>query len=326
MMGNMPFYNYLSQFIPVARCFPNSEVSCIAVNRIVLQAMRHLPYFKDIICVKVHSSPDSNYNLVATSMSIDEGLEKYGVAYPYFMNQFVDPGLIARIDIDQSLMDVFDSYDRILIIYDGLHPVYYSFFQKVLKELGDKCFGRINMMWSKDMTPLRDDVFMPQEVVEALGFPWDVSLLRVDREYFKEFLVDKPYDRNKISMSFLSGCDSYEPADPSKHYMKSARLKTQLRTRGFRVESTDLSTDIVHQIPPHYSSGYMITVDSSFAWGHHCFFPQLEGYLIHKPDPKLEKRLGLPNLVGPEFSNLADVPPEYIAEAFAKRVGKSIKL
>lgn len=319
ILGDWPCYNYMSQIIPLAKCFKKQgEVGLLAANPVTLHILDSLPFIDDVNCISLNPSLD---NIYVSLISKDEGLKSaidYFFLGNYFPGQCGTPPEEMKLIIKDEVYDLINSYDKIVLIYDGNFKQTKNFFEEIIARFESKCIGRIHN-WISNCDAYNEDKYMPKEAVEAFGFEWTNDLIQLDLDWYKEYDPGwNIFEDRTVGLTLSAGCETYMPIDEEKTYYRATKLSKLLSKKGYKVHISNRHDDIRRQM--HLRCEYHIVVDSIAVWTGKCFnVPNV--FLISGEDNKLENRLGLQNiLVGKK--SLREVEPEEIVNSFLNKVIK----
>jgi hypothetical protein len=319
ILSDWPCYNYLSQIVPLAKCFGrSSQIGIFAANPVTLHMMNSIPFIDFIHCIKLTPKAEQmELSLISKTEGMNAPIDYFFLG-DYFPGQCGTPPQDMKVVISQEVFDIINSYNQIVLVYDGAFNQTISFFEQILNEFKHKTIGRVGQ-WNSDCKKFDDDKYYPQEIVEAFGFQWQDNLMSLDLSWYKDYDPGWPvFESKTIGLTWSAGCESYMPINEEKTYYRVTKLTKLFAKKGFKVISTNRNDDVRKQI--HLRCQYHIIVDSIAAWTSKCFY-DLNIFLISEDNPKLEKKLGLKNiLVG--HKSLRDVEPEEIIDSFLNKVSK----
>jgi hypothetical protein len=308
-----PVVAHMSQMVPLARCFQDEfEIDCMALNAVTYQFIDCLPFISQILPLKYEDGS-------IFKMSPQEGLTSNTDFY------YIDPRTSmlnleeGKVELNSSLKEKLNDYDKVLLLYDNDHPPIRTFFQLILNQCRNKSIGRMNG-WSHEMSPKVCHKYIPQDAVESFGFKYNNELIHLEYDWYNAFNPNLNIQSKSVCVTFSGGCETYIPDIPNKReYNKGKKVIHLLESNGFQVIRTNRKENICRQI--FYSlCSYHIGVDSPMHWMYKCFKENNKNVFSIQPllYPHMESQLGVQCIV----KDFIDPSPEIIVKEFMLKILK----
>jgi hypothetical protein len=315
-----PAAAHMSQMVPLARCFQSEfEIDCMSLNAVTYQFMEYLPFISSILPLQYK---DGN----VFEISSQEGLTSNTDFYYFDSRTAIMDLSVSETKLHPLLQEKLDNYDKIFLLYDKNHindsrmnadNRIIGFFHLILKQCRHKSIGRVND-WLHEMSPKSYNKYIPQEVVESMGFKYNDQLLQLEYDWYNEFNPNLNIESKSVCVTFSGGCETYFPDVPNKReYHKGKRIMNLLKSNGFQVIKTNRKESICRQI--YYSQcKYHIGIDSVVHWMYKCF--KNDGKNVFSIQPLLyshmEQQLDLQCIV----KDIIDPSPEIIVDRFMSKI------
>lgn len=286
---------HLSQMLPLARCFEEYEISSLVLNPVTFQLLEPIPYINPV--------PLKVVDKKLVTMSFEDARSQ---DTDFYYNRSSDYEDVTLGDLQ------LDSYDKIILLYDGNYFPILKLFRLILDRYKVKCIGRFEN-WSKECKPQNPQIYRPKDVVESFGFAYKSELLSelIDFSWYKKF-DPQIREKNSVCLTLSGGCGTHIPDNKDRTFIRGAFLRDLLINAGFNVVSTNRKEPICRQI--FYTQvKYMISVDSAFLWARQYW--NSENTFLIQPSlyPNHLSQLGVPIL-----SESSD--PNVIFNEFLKKV------
>lgn len=293
---------HLSQMNPLAKCFKEYEIDCIVLNPVTFQLVDRFPFVSNIIPIKI-------INEQITILSRKDGLE--ATTDYYYNNRYnkVPDDFTIGKELKERLAD----YDKILLLYDGKFTPVIKVFDCLINACKEKFIGRCGD-WRHECKPHNPNEFIPKDVVEAFGFNYDDSLMKLEYDWYQDFDPQINLSKNSICLVCSGFCESFIPDSRDRTFKKGASLRNLLVDMGFQVVTGNIREDIRRQIF-YAKCTYMITVDSVGLWTRRCFNTKENVFVIQQPLYEFHDRQ-----LGYDFYNLE---PQGIADLFKDKINIS---
>lgn len=300
-----PVVKHMSQMVPLARCFESEyTLDCMVLNSVTYQFVDHLPFIDHIVPLKYQDGE-------VRKLTEEEG--RIASTDYYYSDPRTSLEDLKQGKLSADVEGIFESYDKILLLYDDNYDPIRGMFDLFLKRFEHKCFGRVGSHWRRDVDVHQPDRYTPQDAVVSFGFPYHDDLLKVELDWYKEFDPHLEIQSKSVCVTTRGLCETYIPDSNDRTYPHRDELIKALEDKGFQVVPTNNKETIRRQV--FYSQcTYHIGVESPTTWFYQCFKPARRNIFLLQPTkfPYMEERLGVRALDAEQ--------PEEIAEKFLSQL------